>query len=70
MKGDSVPGAKGVDRLVEALRALPGVGPKAAQRMAYHLLQHDRAGAAELGESNITWICPLMMSVMACTLPL
>ncbi len=49
MKGESLPGAKGLDRLVEALRALPGVGPKAAQRMAYHLLQHDRTGAGELG---------------------
>jgi len=29
-------------RLVEALRVLPGVGPKSAQRMAYYLLQHDR----------------------------
>jgi len=45
---DTVPGAKGVDRLIEALRVLPGVGPKAAQRMAYHLLQHDRDGAAQL----------------------
>lgn len=34
--------------LVEALRRLPGVGPKSAQRMAYHLLQHDREGAARL----------------------
>jgi recombination protein RecR len=31
--------------LVEALRRLPGVGVKSAQRMAYHLLQHDRDGA-------------------------
>ena len=37
--------------LVEALRALPGVGPKSAQRMAYHLMQHDRAGAEKLGRS-------------------
>jgi recombination protein RecR len=37
--------------LVEALRALPGVGPKSAQRMAYHLMQHDRAGAEKLGQS-------------------
>lgn len=49
MRADSPPGAKGLDRLVDALRALPGVGPKAAQRMAYHLLQHDRPGAEELG---------------------
>jgi recombination protein RecR len=38
-----------LDELVEALRCLPGVGPKSAQRMAYHLLQHDRAGAQRLG---------------------
>ena len=30
--------------LVEALRILPGVGVKSAQRMAFHLLQHDRDG--------------------------
>jgi recombination protein RecR len=34
--------------LQEALCCLPGVGPKSAQRMAYHLLQHDRSGAAQL----------------------
>jgi recombination protein RecR len=34
--------------LVEALRVLPGVGVKSAQRMAFHLLQHDRAGALRL----------------------
>lgn len=37
-----------LDSLVEALRVLPGVGPKSAQRMAYHLLQRDRDGAARL----------------------
>ncbi|MGI4982946.1 MAG: recombination mediator RecR [Janthinobacterium lividum] len=35
--------------LVDALRVLPGVGPKSAQRMAYHLMQHDRDGAQRLG---------------------
>ena len=34
--------------LMDALRCLPGVGPKAAQRMAYHLLQYDRSGAETL----------------------
>ena len=38
-------------RLVEALRVLPGVGPKSAQRMAYYLLQHDRNGAAVLAQA-------------------
>lgn len=41
----------GLDALIEALRCLPGVGPKSAQRMAYHLLQRDRAGAQRLGEA-------------------
>jgi len=41
----------GLEALIEALRCLPGVGPKSAQRMAYHLLQRDRAGARRLGES-------------------
>ena len=48
MKNDPVPSAKGLDALVQALRVLPGVGPRSAQRMAYHLLQHDRAGAEQL----------------------
>lgn len=37
-----------LDALIEALRCLPGVGPKSAQRMAYHLLQRDQAGARRL----------------------
>lgn len=40
-----------LDELIEALRCLPGVGPKSAQRMAYHLLQRDRPGAARLSRS-------------------
>lgn len=38
-------------RLIEALRRLPGVGPKSAQRMAFHLLERDRQGAEHLGEA-------------------
>jgi recombination protein RecR len=37
-----------LEALIEALRRLPGVGAKSAQRMAFHLLQHDRAGAAQI----------------------
>jgi len=40
-----------LDALVKALRALPGVGPRAAQRMALHLLQHDRDGARTLANA-------------------
>jgi len=38
-----------LDELIAALRCLPGVGPKSAQRMAYYLLQRDQPGAARLG---------------------
>jgi recombination protein RecR len=37
-----------LNRLVDALRCLPGVGPKSAQRMAFHLLQRDREGGRHL----------------------
>ena len=40
-----------IDELARALRCLPGVGPKAAQRMALHLLQHDREGAERLSRA-------------------
>ncbi|HRK37925.1 MAG TPA: recombination mediator RecR [Burkholderiaceae bacterium] len=40
--------AHSLDALTDALRRLPGVGAKSAARMAYHLLQHDRAGALQL----------------------
>ena len=38
-------------RLIEALRCLPGVGPKSAQRMAFHLLERDRDGGRRLGQA-------------------
>lgn len=40
-----------LDQLVDALRCLPGIGPKSALRMAYHLLQRDRQGAQNLAHS-------------------
>ena len=40
-----------LEELIAALRCLPGVGPKSAQRMAYHLLQRDRPGALRLARS-------------------
>jgi recombination protein RecR len=40
-----------LEELIEALRCIPGIGPKSAQRTAYHLLQHDKAGAGRLAES-------------------
>jgi recombination protein RecR len=42
-----------LEALAQALRCLPGVGPKAAQRMALHLLQHDRDGAARLARALV-----------------
>lgn len=40
--------------LIQALRVLPGVGPKSAQRMAFHLLMRDRNGGRKLGETLIS----------------
>lgn len=40
-----------LEALIEALRCMPGVGPKSAQRMAYHLLQRDKPGALQLAQS-------------------
>ncbi|MGD9264872.1 MAG: recombination mediator RecR [Lysobacterales bacterium] len=37
-----------LNRLIESLRCLPGVGPKSAQRMALHLLERDREGGRNL----------------------
>jgi recombination protein RecR len=42
-----------LDELARALRCLPGVGPKAAQRIALHLLQHDREGAKRLAQALV-----------------
>lgn len=43
-----------IAQLIEALRCLPGVGPKSAQRMAFHLLERDRPGARRLAEALVT----------------
>ena len=51
MAAEDVQTAKGLDRLIEALRVLPGIGPRSAQRMAYHLLQREREGALELAQA-------------------
>ncbi|MDX1453249.1 MAG: toprim domain-containing protein, partial [Oleiphilaceae bacterium] len=40
-----------IDELIDALRVLPGVGPKSAQRMALQLLESQRAGAQRLAET-------------------
>lgn len=40
-----------VEALKSALRRLPGVGPKSAQRMAFHLLRRDREGARQIGDA-------------------
>lgn len=50
----TAPSLSALDDLIGALRCLPGVGPKSAQRMAYHLLQHERAGAQRLAQTLTT----------------
>ena len=52
-----------LEELIEALRCIPGIGPKSAQRTAYHLLQHDKPGAGRLAES----LTRALKSVRRCT---
>jgi recombination protein RecR len=52
-----------LEELVEALRRLPGVGVKSAQRMTYHLLQHDRPAAQALAGA----LAHAVQSVRHCT---
>ena len=40
-----------LQQLIDALKCLPGVGPKSAQRMAFHLLERDRGGAENLARA-------------------
>ncbi|TRX57145.1 recombination mediator RecR [Thalassomonas sp. M1454] len=40
-----------VQELIDSLRCLPGVGPKSAQRMAFHLLERNRVGGAKLADT-------------------
>jgi len=42
-----------ISQLIESFRCLPGVGPKSAQRMAFHLLERDRSGAKLLAEKML-----------------
>ncbi len=42
---------RSVEGLKQALQRLPSVGPKSAQRMAFHLLERDRDGARQIGEA-------------------
>lgn len=46
MSGNSV-----IEELIESLRCLPGVGPRSSQRMAYHLLERNRAGGKRLASA-------------------
>jgi len=40
-----------IEQLIEALRCLPGVGPKSAQRMTFHLLERNRDGGQRLADA-------------------
>ena len=46
-----MPDTHALDTLIQSLRRLPGVGVRSAQRMAFHLLQHDRQGAQVLARA-------------------
>ncbi len=48
---ESLPDPEPLQQLIQALKRLPGVGVRSARRIAYHVLQHDREGAAQLGDA-------------------
>jgi len=51
---DFLPTAKPISRLIEELNKLPGVGPKTAQRLAYHLLQAPPERARDLADAIVS----------------
>ena len=51
--------------LIQSLRRLPGVGVKSAQRMAFHLLQHDRGGAQALSRA-LAQACDAIVHCQRC----
>ena len=52
-----------IDQLIEALRCLPGVGSKSAQRMAFHLLEREREG----GKNLATALTTAMLNIQHCS---
>jgi len=54
-----------LEALKQALRRLPGVGPKSAQRMAFHLLERDRDGARALAQA-LTAACERVIHCRRC----
>ncbi|MCJ7512796.1 MAG: recombination mediator RecR [Anaerolineales bacterium] len=60
---------RAVQRLMEALGRLPGIGPKTASRLTYHLLRAPESEAADLGQAVLelhraTGECPLCFNIM------
>jgi recombination protein RecR len=54
-----------LDQLIDALRILPGIGPKSAQRMVYHLLERNRDGARRLA-TRLTAAMDLVQHCQSC----
>jgi recombination protein RecR len=54
--------ARSISNLIEDLQALPGIGPKSAQRIAFHLLERNRSGGLKLSKS----LQDAMLSVKHC----
>ena len=48
---DPLPTSTGLERLIEALRVLPGVGPRSAERIALHLVQTDSTIVKQLADT-------------------
>jgi len=65
---ESAPGTGTVDRLIQELNRLPSIGPKSAQRLAFHLLRTSTEEAQRLAEAILsvkenTWLCSVCCNV-------
>lgn len=63
MNPDFLPTARPISRLIEELNKLPGIGPKTAQRLAYHLLQAPPERSRDLAEA----ICSIKENLRLCS---
>ena len=54
MSGAPLP--RSLERLIEALSRLPGVGPRTAERLAFHILRTPLADAQALAGAISTWV--------------
>jgi len=74
LNSDITPTAGAVSKLIQELNKLPGVGPKSAQRLAYHLLRASEEQARQLADAILsvkqkTRLCSVCFNITDSDLP-